>query len=202
MIKGQAERLVPLLQQVMDEHGAVWEELDAIGVGTGPGNFTGTRIAVSAARGLALALGIPAVGVTTFEVVRRLLDAETGPSVTVLPGRGGQVLGEAARDGVGEGSWQAARTDFVCHSWLSEPAVIRVSDPLPDFEVYRVQGVGIDCEAPAHELHDLGGKIAPAIAGIATRRLSRGGDIARPRPLYVRPPDAAPPREAPPAILP
>ena len=41
----------------------------AIGVGVGPGNFTGIRIAVAAARGLALALDIPAIGVTGFEAI-------------------------------------------------------------------------------------------------------------------------------------
>jgi len=202
MGKGQAECLMPMLQNVMDGYGAVWEELDAIGVGTGPGNFTGIRISVSAARGLALALGIPAVGVSTFEVVRRVLDAQQGLSVTLLPGRGENVLGQVSRDGAVSASWQAARADFICHTYLDEPAVIRVSDPLPDFEVYHVQGVGIDCDAPAFEIGNLGTLIAPAIAEIAAVRLSQADGIARPTPLYIRPADAAPPREAPPVILP
>ena len=200
--KGQAECLMPMLQAVMDDGGAVWEELDAIGVGTGPGNFTGIRISVSAARGLALALGIPAVGVTTFEVVRRLLNAEQGLSVTLIPGRGESVMGQVARDGVVSASWQASRAEFVCHDYLDKPAVIRVADPLPDFGVYQVQGIGIDCDAPAFEVSDLGTKIAPAIAGIAALRLSQAGDVERPAPLYIRPADAAPPREAAPLILP
>lgn len=67
MTKGQAERLFPLLEGLLSDTGLVWRDLDVIGVGTGPGNFTGIRIAVSAARGLALSLGIPAVGVTATE---------------------------------------------------------------------------------------------------------------------------------------
>ncbi len=67
MAKGQAEHLMPMLEQVLSENGLTWQDLDAIGVGTGPGNFTGIRISVSAARGLALGLGIPAVGVTHLE---------------------------------------------------------------------------------------------------------------------------------------
>ncbi len=67
MKRGQAERLMSLLEEVLAEGGLTWTDLDAIGVGTGPGNFTGIRISVSAARGLALGLGIPAVGVTGFE---------------------------------------------------------------------------------------------------------------------------------------
>jgi tRNA threonylcarbamoyladenosine biosynthesis protein TsaB len=63
MQRGQAERLMPLLQEVLDEGGLGWSDLTAIGVGVGPGNFTGIRIAVSAMRGLALGLGVPAVGV-------------------------------------------------------------------------------------------------------------------------------------------
>ncbi|MFW8595668.1 tRNA (adenosine(37)-N6)-threonylcarbamoyltransferase complex dimerization subunit type 1 TsaB [Cribrihabitans neustonicus] len=67
MTRGQAERLMSLLEEVLAEGGASWQDLDAIGVGIGPGNFTGIRIAVSAARGLALGLEIPAVGVDGFE---------------------------------------------------------------------------------------------------------------------------------------
>jgi tRNA threonylcarbamoyl adenosine modification protein YeaZ len=67
MSRGQAERLMPLLEELLAETGAEWADLSRIGVGTGPGNFTGIRISVSAARGLALALEIPAIGVTSFE---------------------------------------------------------------------------------------------------------------------------------------
>lgn len=67
MTRGQAERLMPLLEEVLTAAGVTWADLDAIGVGVGPGNFTGIRIAVSAARGLALGLEIPAIGVDGFE---------------------------------------------------------------------------------------------------------------------------------------
>ena len=67
MARGQAEQLMPMLEEVLAAHGLAWRDLDAIGVGTGPGNFTGIRISVAAARGLALGLGIPAVGVSNFD---------------------------------------------------------------------------------------------------------------------------------------
>lgn len=69
MEKGQAERLIPLLEEVLSEGGIGWPDLKALAVGTGPGNFTGVRISVGAARGLALGLGIPAVGVTRLEAL-------------------------------------------------------------------------------------------------------------------------------------
>ena len=69
MARGQAERLMPLLEEVLALAGKTWADLDGIGVGIGPGNFTGIRISVSAARGLALGLGIPAVGVSSFEAI-------------------------------------------------------------------------------------------------------------------------------------
>ena len=67
MDKGQAERLVPLLTELLASQGLQWSDLTAIAVGTGPGNFTGVRISVATARGLALGLGIPAIGVTRLE---------------------------------------------------------------------------------------------------------------------------------------
>ena len=55
------------MEEILNQGGATWGDLTAIGVGIGPGNFTGIRISVSAARGLALGLGIPTVGVSGFE---------------------------------------------------------------------------------------------------------------------------------------
>ncbi|NRB04399.1 MAG: tRNA (adenosine(37)-N6)-threonylcarbamoyltransferase complex dimerization subunit type 1 TsaB [Rhodobacteraceae bacterium] len=67
MARGQAERLMDLLNETLAAHDLAWRDLTALGVGVGPGNFTGIRISVAAARGLAMGLGIPAVGVSTFE---------------------------------------------------------------------------------------------------------------------------------------
>lgn len=70
LAKGQAERLLGLCQDLLDEAGATLRDLAALGVGVGPGNFTGIRISVAAARGLALGLQVPAVGVTAFEALQ------------------------------------------------------------------------------------------------------------------------------------
>jgi tRNA threonylcarbamoyl adenosine modification protein YeaZ len=92
MGRGQSERLVPMLEEVLAEAGIGWRDLDAIGVGTGPGNFTGIRIAVATARGLALGLGIPAIGVTGFEATGAppgttvLIDAPRGQVYAHLAG--------------------------------------------------------------------------------------------------------------------
>ncbi|MEL7183615.1 MAG: tRNA (adenosine(37)-N6)-threonylcarbamoyltransferase complex dimerization subunit type 1 TsaB, partial [Pseudomonadota bacterium] len=67
MTRGQAERLMPLVQDSLLEAGVRASDLAAIGVGTGPGNFTGTRIAVAAGRGLALGLGCPVEGVSAID---------------------------------------------------------------------------------------------------------------------------------------
>ncbi|MDT8326359.1 MAG: tRNA (adenosine(37)-N6)-threonylcarbamoyltransferase complex dimerization subunit type 1 TsaB [Roseovarius sp.] len=72
MGRGQAERLMPLLQEMLAEGGATWADLARIGVGIGPGNFTGIRISVAAARGLALALDIPSIGISTFDAITKL----------------------------------------------------------------------------------------------------------------------------------
>ena len=69
MARGQAERLFPLLEEILASAGVAWRDLSVIGCGTGPGNFTGIRISVAAARGLALSLGIPVVGVSVTEAM-------------------------------------------------------------------------------------------------------------------------------------
>ena len=67
MPRGQAERLMTLLNGLLERASLDWSDIAKIGVCTGPGNFTGIRIAVSAARGLALGLEIPAIGISSFE---------------------------------------------------------------------------------------------------------------------------------------
>src|SRR5262245_8271841 len=66
MMRGHAEALVPLIAAVMSEAKVEFTELDRIAVTIGPGSFTGLRVGVAAARGIALATGKPAVGLTTF----------------------------------------------------------------------------------------------------------------------------------------
>src|SRR5512146_1057190 len=66
MKRGHAEALMPLIAQVMKASGIAFPRLDRIAVTTGPGSFTGLRVGLSAARGIALAASKPVVGVTTL----------------------------------------------------------------------------------------------------------------------------------------
>src|SRR5690348_6764267 len=66
MERGQAEALMPMVAAVLDEAALAIETLDLIAVTVGPGAFTGLRIGIAAARGLSLASGVPALGVSSF----------------------------------------------------------------------------------------------------------------------------------------
>ena len=66
MARGHAEALMPLIARVMDIADVEFATLDRIAVTTGPGSFTGLRVGISATRGIALAAGKPAVGLTTL----------------------------------------------------------------------------------------------------------------------------------------
>ncbi|MGF1610403.1 MAG: tRNA (adenosine(37)-N6)-threonylcarbamoyltransferase complex dimerization subunit type 1 TsaB, partial [Kiloniellales bacterium] len=75
MQRGQSERLLPLVEAVMAEAGLAYAALDAVAVSRGPGGFTGVRIGLAAARGLALAWGLPLIGVTNFEALAAAVPA-------------------------------------------------------------------------------------------------------------------------------
>ena len=64
MARGQAERLAPMVEGILETAGLSPRDLDRIGVCTGPGSFAGSRIGVAFARGLALAVGADCVGIT------------------------------------------------------------------------------------------------------------------------------------------
>src|SRR5664279_139009 len=66
MMRGHAEALLPLIDRVMAQVEGGFASLDRVAVTVGPGSFTGIRIGVAAARGIALACGIEAVGVSTL----------------------------------------------------------------------------------------------------------------------------------------
>ena len=80
--KTHSERLMPLLDRVLAESGIEREEVEAVAVAAGPGSFTGLRIGVSTARGLAQALAIPAVPVCTLEA---LAESVPAPGALVCP---------------------------------------------------------------------------------------------------------------------
>ncbi|MEX0971073.1 MAG: tRNA (adenosine(37)-N6)-threonylcarbamoyltransferase complex dimerization subunit type 1 TsaB [Paracoccaceae bacterium] len=96
MKTGQAERLLPLLEELLAGEGLVWADLSALGVGIGPGNFTGLRLGVSAARGLALALGIPAIGITALE----MRAPATGKATVTLPAGRGHAYRQQFKNGI------------------------------------------------------------------------------------------------------
>lgn len=161
MAKGQAERLVGLLDDILAEADLTWANLNRIGVGVGPGNFTGIRIGVSTARGLAMGLGIPAIGVSRFDAIA--LEAKGIPAVAAP-------RGQVYLSPTGEAPRLASALEATD---LMEDGVLATLEPdqLPG----RIARIAADC--PNAEDH-------PA-----------------PAPLYIKPADAAPPREAPPRIL-
>jgi tRNA threonylcarbamoyl adenosine modification protein YeaZ len=89
MVRGHAEALIPLIARVLDRSQLTFAEIDRIAVTTGPGSFTGLRVGIAAARGLALATGKPAVGLSTLAAYAAPLIAadDTLPVVAVIDAR-------------------------------------------------------------------------------------------------------------------
>lgn len=96
MSRGHAEALFPMIEDALAELDASYSDLDRIAVCTGPGSFTGLRVGISAARGLALGCGIPAIGVTRFEAIAA---RTAGPCIIRIPGRSGTVYVQAFNSG-------------------------------------------------------------------------------------------------------
>ena len=86
MSRGQSERLVPMIQEVMAEAGIAYPALDAIAVTRGPGGFTGVRIGLATARALALACACPVIGISNFEAVAAAVpeQARAGRNLAVV----------------------------------------------------------------------------------------------------------------------
>ena len=181
MALDQAERLMPMLEEMLADAGVAWNDLGALGVGTGPGNFTGVRIAVAAARGLSLGLGVPAIGVTVFEAMAWGHDA----ALVARDARLGQVYLQA----FGPAAFGPLLQPLDAAVPPLPPGTPVIGDFAEDL-AGRLGGLATLPRLP----------LAESIARVALSRL--GQDNPRPAPLYLRAPDAAPPRDPAPVILP
>ncbi len=82
--RGHAELLAPMVQGLMARVPLGFEGLARVAVTTGPGSFTGVRVGLAFARGLALALSLPIIGVSSLEVLA-LADGESGWRAGIIP---------------------------------------------------------------------------------------------------------------------
>lgn len=93
--RGHAERLMGVIADVMDQAGAGFGDLAGLTVTIGPGSFTGIRVGVAAARGIAVARTLPVTGVTTLESLAVQAKAEArpdGPFAVLIAGGRGQTF--------------------------------------------------------------------------------------------------------------
>ena len=178
--RGHAAVLVPMIRDAMGEAGCGFADLDAVGVTIGPGSFTGVRVGLAAARGVALAVGRPCIGVTTLEALAAA--AGTGGRLLVaIDTRRGDVDGQ-----VFEASGAAAGAPF-----LANAASIagRCDGP-----VQRGAGAGAGLVSAAlagpPEPLPIASVDAVFVARLAAGKLAAGrssGESGRlPSPLYLR----------------
>ena len=95
--RGHAERLAPMVEQLLAESGLAPHQLDRIGVTVGPGSFAGARVGVAFARGLALSSGAPAFGLSNLAVIAAQ-HVETRPLVVVHDAKRGDVVLQVFED--------------------------------------------------------------------------------------------------------
>lgn len=185
MERGQSEALMPMVVETLADAGVVWTDLGLLGVTVGPGTFTGIRIGLAAARGMALASGLPIAGVGTLEVLAQGV-AE--------PERRGRTLLVTVDSKRADLFCQAFGSDLVA---LGEPfaasaarALDRVTGPV------LLAGGAAHLVAKAHPQAILANAAtlpdARAVARLAAARFAAG--LALPaQPLYLRPPDVTMP---------
>jgi tRNA threonylcarbamoyl adenosine modification protein YeaZ len=86
-----SERLLPLVDEVLARSGVALSAIERIAVGVGPGSFTGVRLGLATAKGLALATNIPLVGVTSLAAIAASAWAHEGPLLATLDARRDEV---------------------------------------------------------------------------------------------------------------
>ncbi|MDP9195605.1 MAG: tRNA (adenosine(37)-N6)-threonylcarbamoyltransferase complex dimerization subunit type 1 TsaB [Pseudomonadota bacterium] len=176
----QARDLVPLVQQVMEKAGVAYPDLNAVGVTTGPGSFTGVRLGLSAARGFGLALGIPVIGISTFDAIAASVPDSVRhgrPLLVVIDSRRSDVFVQMyGTDGQPQGQplvlgESTAQTLLDHPLFLAGDGAVRAKELLPGHHTEILEN--ITAPDPA------------AIARLAAQRLPAAKDWP-PVPLYMR----------------
>jgi tRNA threonylcarbamoyladenosine biosynthesis protein TsaB len=186
MKRGHAEALMPLIARVMKESALPFAALDRIAVTTGPGSFTGLRVGLSAARGVALAAGRPAVGLTTLSAYAAPIVSESGeqPVISAIDARHGQVYFQVVsgngsslvRPRVGTIEETVAASRFGAPHLVGNAAAI-LAEHWPG-----------DAEPPVK----VEARPAPDISWVAWLGAAVSPTTAPARPFYLRAPDAKP----------
>lgn len=180
--KGHAEHLMDVIAEAMGQAGQTYADLDAVAVSIGPGSFTGLRVGVATARGLALALKIPAIGITTLEA----LAAQARQS---YPGR--PIM--AALDG-GRGEIHAAFYDELAVPRYG-PAVTSLEEAaamVSDQAIVLTGSAAPRVAEAAGRAVDFGPLGATADIAVYARLAAEKGPGGKPKPLYLREADAKP----------
>ncbi len=189
MTRGQAEALMPMVAAVLGEAAIAVGALDLIAVTTGPGAFTGLRIGLAAARGLALASAVPLLGITSFAAVAAQVtdDARRNRSLVVaLESKRSELYLQAFRESEappGEGMLVAV-ADW--GSFVPAGALLLAGDGAP--RLAAALASRLPELAPGPGLAD-----AADVARLAAAAWRPGLRPPPPRPLYLRPPDTTAP---------
>lgn len=191
MARGHAEHLAPMAARVLDEAGLRIADLDRVGVVVGPGGFTGVRVGLSFARGLAIGTDVAVIGVTSLAALagNAAQDAAGGLIAAVIDARRGQVYGGLYDAGGAERvspfvtEPEAALKKLVDAAEGTPVVLIGSGAPLlpnaPEGWWVLAEADQIDPTVVAHLA-----RVAPAPSG-------------PPAPLYLRGPDAKPPKPGP-----
>ncbi len=167
------EALLPLVDAVLQEAGIPLRALSAIGVGVGPGSFTGIRVALGTAIGLRLATGVPLVAVDAFDALEEAAGApSSGVVITVIDALRGEVF-VRIRDG---------------NQTFKEPSTATaaaIDAQFADHSVAAIIGPPSESLTTQASLRAADEPDAVAVARVAARR----PPTDEPEPLYVRPPD-------------
>lgn len=189
MARGQAEALMPMIAAVLEEARTPVEALDLIAVTTGPGGFTGLRIGLAAARGLALAADRPLLGITSFAAVAAQVppDAAPRPLVVALDSKRREFYLQAFSGGAPEGEGALVAPEDVL-AFLPPGRLLLAGDAAPALARLLDGRRALDL-AGGSGLAD-----AADVARLAAARWRPGSRPPPPRPLYLRAPDTTMPR--------